>query len=51
VPLILPIAAAFGIDATHLAIIFLANLELGYLPANCPCGFAGDASIGCASSY
>jgi len=31
VPLILPIAAAFGIDATHLAIIFLANMELGYL--------------------
>jgi C4-dicarboxylate transporter, DctM subunit len=31
VPLIVPIAAAFGIDATHLAIIFLANMELGYL--------------------
>ncbi len=31
VPLILPIGAAFGIDPIHLGIIFLANLELGYL--------------------
>jgi len=31
VPLILPLAAAFGVDPTHLAIIFLANMELGYL--------------------
>ena len=31
VPLIAPIAAAYGIDPVHLAIIFLANLELGYL--------------------
>ncbi len=31
VPLILPIAAAFGIHPLHLGIIFLANLELGYL--------------------
>jgi tripartite ATP-independent transporter DctM subunit len=31
VPLIVPVAAAFGIDPIHLGIIFLANLELGYL--------------------
>lgn len=31
VPLIKPIAAYFGIDPIHLAIIFIANLELGYL--------------------
>jgi len=31
VPLILPIAAAFGIHPLHLGVIFLANLELGYL--------------------
>ena len=31
VPLIAPIAAAYGIDPTHLGIIFLANMELGYL--------------------
>jgi len=31
VPLITPIAAAYGIDPTHLGIIFLANMELGYL--------------------
>jgi len=31
VPLITPIAAAYGIAPVHLAIIFLANLELGYL--------------------
>jgi tripartite ATP-independent transporter DctM subunit len=31
VPLIVPVAAAFGIDPVHLGIIFLANLELGYL--------------------
>lgn len=31
VPLILPISAAFGINPLHLGIIFLANLELGYL--------------------
>jgi tripartite ATP-independent transporter DctM subunit len=31
VPLILPAAAAFGIHPLHLGIIFLANLELGYL--------------------
>jgi C4-dicarboxylate transporter DctM subunit len=30
-PLILPIAAAYGINSVHLGIIFLANLELGYL--------------------
>jgi tripartite ATP-independent transporter DctM subunit len=31
VPLILPISQAFGIDSIHLGIIFLANMELGYL--------------------
>ena len=31
VPLIKPIATYFGIDPIHLAIIFIANLELGYL--------------------
>lgn len=31
VPLLLPLGAAFGINPIHLGIIFLANLELGYL--------------------
>ena len=31
VPLMLPVAAEFGIDPLHLGIIFLANMELGYL--------------------
>ena len=31
VPLIVPLGAAFGIDPVHLGIIFVANLELGYL--------------------
>ncbi len=31
VPLIIPIAKHFGIDPVHLGIIFIANLELGYL--------------------
>ncbi len=31
VPLIVPVGAAFGIDPVHLGIIFLANMELGYL--------------------
>ncbi len=31
VPLILPVAAGFGIDPLHLGIIFLANMQLGYL--------------------
>ena len=31
VPLILPIAHRFGVDPVHLGIIFLANLEIGYL--------------------
>ncbi len=31
VPLIVPIGAAFGMDPLHLGILFLANLELGYL--------------------
>lgn len=31
VPLLVPIGAAFGIHPVHLGVIFLANLELGYL--------------------
>jgi tripartite ATP-independent transporter DctM subunit len=31
VPLILPMGQAFGVDPIHLGIIFLVNLELGYL--------------------
>jgi C4-dicarboxylate transporter, DctM subunit len=31
VPLMTPLGAAFGVDPVHLGIIFLANLELGYL--------------------
>jgi tripartite ATP-independent transporter DctM subunit len=30
-PLVAPIAAAFGVDPVHLGVIFLANLELGFL--------------------
>jgi tripartite ATP-independent transporter DctM subunit len=30
-PLLIPISQAFGVDPLHLGIIFLANLELGYL--------------------
>jgi TRAP-type C4-dicarboxylate transport system permease large subunit len=31
VPLLVPLGAAFGIDPVRLGIIFLANMELGYL--------------------
>lgn len=31
VPLIVPIGAAFGIDPIHLGIVFLTNLEIGFL--------------------
>ena len=31
VPLITPLAAAFGVDPVHLGIIVLTNLEIGYL--------------------
>jgi len=31
VPLIRPIAISFGIDPVQMGVIFLANLELGYL--------------------
>ena len=31
VPLILPIARAYGVDPMHLGVIFLANLEIGYM--------------------
>ena len=30
-PLVVPLGAAFGIDPIHLGVIFLANLELGFL--------------------
>jgi TRAP-type C4-dicarboxylate transport system permease large subunit len=30
-PLVAPIGVAFGIDPVHLGVIFLANLELGFL--------------------
>lgn len=31
VPVVLPVALAFGVDPIHLGIIFLANMQLGYL--------------------
>ena len=31
VPLLVPIGLAFGLDPVHLGIIFLANMELGFL--------------------
>jgi TRAP-type C4-dicarboxylate transport system permease large subunit len=31
VPLILPIAQEYGVDPIHLGIIFLANMQIGYL--------------------
>ncbi len=31
VPIIVPVAIAFGIEPVHLGVIFLANLQLGYL--------------------
>ena len=31
VPLIVPLGRAFGVHPVHLGIIFIANLELGYL--------------------
>jgi C4-dicarboxylate transporter DctM subunit len=31
VPLILPMAESFGVHPAHLGVIFLANLQLGYL--------------------
>jgi C4-dicarboxylate transporter DctM subunit len=31
VPLIVPVAVGFGVDPTHLGIVFLANLEIGYM--------------------
>lgn len=30
VPLLLPLAAAFGVDPVHLGIVFLANMQIGY---------------------
>ena len=31
VPLLVPVGVAFGLDPVHLGIIFLANMELGFL--------------------
>jgi TRAP-type C4-dicarboxylate transport system permease large subunit len=31
VPIILPVAASYGIDPVHLGIIFLANMQIGYI--------------------
>jgi tripartite ATP-independent transporter DctM subunit len=31
VPLILPVAASFGVDPIHLGVVFLATMQLGYL--------------------
>jgi C4-dicarboxylate transporter DctM subunit len=31
VPLLVPVGAAFGLDPVHLGVIFLANMELGFL--------------------
>ena len=31
VPLILPVAAQFGVDPVHLGMVFLATMQLGYL--------------------
>jgi tripartite ATP-independent transporter DctM subunit len=31
VPLILPVAVSYGIDPVHLGIIFLANMQIGYI--------------------
>jgi len=31
VPLIAPVAVGFGVDPVHLGIVFLTNLEIGYL--------------------
>ena len=31
VPLVYPMALAYGVDPIHLGILFLANMELGYL--------------------
>jgi TRAP-type C4-dicarboxylate transport system permease large subunit len=31
VPIILPIAIGYGIDPVHLGIIFLANMQIGYI--------------------
>jgi len=33
VPLLIPLGMAFGIDPIHLGIIFLSNMELGFLRA------------------
>jgi C4-dicarboxylate transporter DctM subunit len=30
-PILVPMAAAFGVNPVHLGIVFLANLELGYI--------------------
>ena len=42
-PLLIPVAAAFGVDPAHVGIIFLANLELGYLTP--PVGLSAPGSL------
>ena len=31
VPIILPVALSYGIDPVHLGIVFLANMQIGYM--------------------
>ena len=31
IPLILPVAVSYGLDPVHLGIIFLANMQIGYI--------------------
>ena len=31
VPIILPVASSYGIDPVHLGIVFLANMQIGYM--------------------
>jgi C4-dicarboxylate transporter DctM subunit len=52
VPLLLPVASSYGIDPVHFGIIFLANLELGFLcpPAGMNIYFA-SAMFGKSVSY
>ena len=48
VPLIVPVAAALQIDPLHLGVVFLVNLEVGYLtpPWASTCSWRGSASRG-----
>ena len=49
VPLLVPIALRFGINPIHLGIIFLANLEVGYLTP--PVGLAEVGTKGSKSQH